>query len=178
MDTTSGAPQVTGLEVEAYHSPRRDDARRALRWYSRKTVPGCLRLLLWLVLPVAPAALGIARGVEPALWGALAMLGLFVAVYGAYLSFDRRAFRLYQLAARHREYRCTFSDSGVVTRLPDGTSSEMPWSACAGFGETRHLFLLLTKENGALLWLPKRAALTDTELDRIRELHERNLRRL
>ncbi|MFF4266045.1 hypothetical protein [Streptomyces virginiae] len=105
-------------------------------------MPGCLRLLLWLVLPVAPAALGVARGVEPALWGALAMLGLFVAVYGAYMSFDRRAFRLYELAARHREYRCTFSDSGVVTRLPEG------------------------------------AVLTDAELDRIRELHERNLRRL
>ncbi|WP_030715594.1 hypothetical protein [Streptomyces sp. NRRL S-237] len=98
-------------------------------------MPGCLRILLWLGLPLAPVALGAARGIEPAHVAAPAVLGLFVGAYGAYLSFDRRAFRMYELAARHREYRCTFSDSGVVTRLPDGTSFEVPWSRCAGFGE-------------------------------------------
>ncbi|MEU6397713.1 YcxB family protein [Streptomyces cinnamoneus] len=178
MNTTGGAEPAVGAEIEAYYSPRPGDAREAMRWYARKTAKGRAGMLMWLGLPLAPITLGAVQGMAAEQLLLLAVLGPLVGWYGAYLSLDRQAHRLYEWAARHREYHCIHSDTGVVTRMPDGTSSRILWSQCAGFGESRNLILLLTKEDGTLLWLPKRAALTDQELDRIRELLGRKLRRL
>ncbi|MDX3535424.1 hypothetical protein PV721_13800 [Streptomyces sp. MB09-01] len=178
MDATDEVRGVGPGEVEVYYRPRPGDAREALRWRIRKTFRGRLWLLLWLGLPLVPAALAAARGIPEEQTAVLAVLVPAVGWYGAYLSLDWRAHRMYKEAARYPEYRCTLSDTGVVTRLPDGTSGQVSWDWCAGFGETRKLFVLLVKENGAVLWLPKRAALTDAELDRVRAFHARNLRRL
>ncbi|MCX5586888.1 hypothetical protein ACFV0H_40635 [Streptomyces erythrochromogenes] len=178
MNTTGGAEPAVGAEIEAYYSPRPGDAREALRWYARRTAKGRMWMLMWLGLPLVPVVMGSVQGMAAEQLLLLAVLGPFVGCYGAYLSLDRQAHRRYEWAARHREYRCTHSEAGVVTRMPDGTASQILWSQCAGFGESRNLILLLTKEDGTLLWLPKRAALTDQELDRIRELLERKLRRL
>ncbi|MEU7602102.1 hypothetical protein [Streptomyces sp. NPDC041003] len=178
MNTTDEVRGAGPGAVEVYYRPRPGDAREALRWRIRKTFRGRIWLLLWLGLPLVPAALGALRGIPPEQTASLAVLVPAVGWYGAYLSLDWRAHRMYRQAARYPEYRCTLSDTGVVTRLPDGTSGEVAWDWCAGFGETRNLFVLLVKENGAVLWLPKRAALTDAELDRAREIHARNLRRL
>ncbi|WP_030710980.1 hypothetical protein [Streptomyces sp. NRRL F-2580] len=178
MDATDEVRGVGPGEVEVYYSPLPGDAREALRWRIRKTLRGRLWLLLWLGLPLVPAALGAARGIPAEHTLALAVLGPAVGWYGAYLSVDWRAHRMYHRSARYPEYRCTLCDTGVVTRLPDGTSGEFSWDWCAGYGETRNLFVLLVKENGAVKWLPKRAALTDAELGRVREIHARNLRRL
>ncbi|MEW2586438.1 YcxB family protein [Streptomyces virginiae] len=177
MNTTGGAEPAVGAQVEAYFGPRPADAREALRWQSRKTARGRVRMLLWLGPPLVPAALGAVRGIAPEHLLVLAVLAPPVGWYAAHMSLDRRVYRLYEWAARHREYRCTLSDTGLETRLPDGTSSLLLWSECEAFAETRNLFLLLPKGKGAPLWLPKRAALTGAELARIRAFLERNLRR-
>ncbi|MEU7552124.1 YcxB family protein [Streptomyces sp. NPDC044571] len=51
------------------------------------------------------------------------------------------------------------------------------WHQLTGWAETRGLFVFAYHGTGDLAWLPKRGALTPAELERVRALIDRNLRR-
>ncbi|MCX4778304.1 YcxB family protein [Streptomyces sp. NBC_01264] len=174
MDTTDQA-------VELYYSAARRDVREVLRWRAVRAPGGRVQLLVWLVLvPLAPLTLIVVqhgRGTDPA--GLAFAAGVGVVLGAACLCLDlwRLARRMYRWASKHPEYRCVIAEREVRNHRPDGTAAVYAWARYTGWTETRNLFVFV-HGNGDLAWLPKRAALVPADLDRLRAILGRNLRRL
>lgn len=174
MDTTDWA-------VELHYGPARRDVREVLRWRAVRAPAGRRQALLWLVLvPLVPAALIVGQhGRETSPVGLAFAAGVGSALGALCLGLDlyRLARRMYRWAAEHPEYRCVVTERGLSNHRPDGTVAAYEWDRYRGWTETRNLFVFVFA-GGTLGWLPKRAAAVPEDIDRIRAVLDRNLRRL
>ncbi|MFF5704342.1 YcxB family protein [Streptomyces sp. NPDC012794] len=173
MDTTDRA-------VELHYGAARRDAWEVLRWRALSTPGGRKELLLWLVaLPGVPIGLVVLQRGRAADLAGLAFAGGVGMALGAVLhclDLRRRARRMYRWAAEHPEYKLVVTGLGTQNHRPDGTAVAYRWDKYRGWAETRGLFVLVFL-NGDLGWVPKRAARTPEDLDRIRSFFDRNLTR-
>lgn len=174
MDMTDGA-------VGLHYGPARRDVREVLRWRAVRAPAGRRQALLWLVLvPLVPAVLIVGqqgRGTSPA--GLAFAVGAASALGALCLCLDlyRLARRMHRWAAEHPEDRCVVTERGLSHHRPDGTVVAYEWDRYQGWTETRNLFVLVFA-NGTPGWLPKRAATAPGDIDGIRAVLDRNLRRI
>ncbi|MFD6880216.1 MULTISPECIES: YcxB family protein [unclassified Streptomyces] len=172
MDTTD---QAVGL----YYGTARSDVRQVQRWClrerprDRRGLPS--RLLSVPVLVVALVWLtNGGRVPEPAVTVAA---GLVMGLLWCLTDLALRCRRWYAWAAEYPEYHCVVSESGMSNYRPDGTVVDHGWARYSGWSETRHLFVVVFT-TGDVGWLPKRAATTAQDIDRIRSIFDRNLTRV
>ncbi|MFD7263398.1 hypothetical protein [Streptomyces sp. NPDC059874] len=172
---------MTDRAVELYYGASRRDVWEVLRWRALRAPGGRKQLLLWLVvIPSVPLALIVVqhgRGTEPAGLAFAGGVGLVLGAVCLCLELWRSARRMYRWAAEHPEYRCVVTEAGTRNHRPDGTAATSAWQRYAGWTETRNLFVFVHRK-GDLGWLPKRGALVPSDVDRVRAVLERNLKRL
>ncbi|MFF3426518.1 YcxB family protein [Streptomyces sp. NPDC002602] len=179
---TEPSAQPDGQAVELVYLLTRADIVRALRTRDAHTASG--RRARW-VFP-----LGGLMGVG---FGALALaegegvLGrpLFFLVAGAFLwalvlfgpQLQARAFG--GLLEKAGEARVVVDASGVHVTTSD-TRTHIGWAAQPRYTETDGMFLLLSddKRAAAMTMLPKRGAQDPADIDRLRAVLDRNLRRI
>lgn len=172
---------MTGQAVELHYSAARADVREVLRWRALGVHAGRRQLLVWLVLLplVAPLLLVVQHGrrADPGGLALAAGVGALCGAGGLLLDRWRVARRMYAWASEYPEYRCVVTALGMQNHRPDGTAVAYRWAQYTGWTETRNLFVFVFY-NGDLGWLPKRAAQSPSDIDRIRAVFDRNLRQL
>ncbi|MCX4693443.1 YcxB family protein [Streptomyces sp. NBC_01408] len=177
-----GGEQAVGEVVRLVYRVTPDDIADALRARDRKTPAGRRRqrgyvgcaagLLLLAVL----TALG-REGVRPISFGLVAgaaTLGAF-ALYGPRL--QARAFG--GMLEKVGEVLTVVDDSGVLATTAD-TQTRIGWSAQPAYAETDRAFVMLSADKQAvgMTCLPKRGAQDPADIDRLRAVLDRNLKRL
>ncbi|MFF2192347.1 YcxB family protein [Streptomyces sp. NPDC058157] len=172
---------MTDQAVELAYRPERGDTGEVLRWHATRTWAGRLRPLMWLVvLPLlAPASIVLRDGGDVDLEALALLTGMAecVGLAGLALTWSGMARRLRRCASEYPEYRCTLTGSGMRCPRPDGPTVDLAWTEYRRWSETRNLFVL-DAGGGRLGWIPKRAARTPADVERVREILAAGLPRL
>ncbi|MGR4879121.1 YcxB family protein [Streptomyces sp. LARHCF249] len=177
-----GGEQVVGDAVRLVYRVTPDDMADALRARDRKTPAGRRRQrgYVWcaagLLLLAVLTALG-RDGVRPLSVGLVAggaTLGAF-ALFGPRI--QARAFG--GLLEKAGEVRTVVDDSGVLVTTAD-TQTRIGWTAQPSYAETDTAFVMLTADKQAvgMTCLPKRGAQDPADIERLRAVLDRNLKRL
>ncbi|MFI1163374.1 YcxB family protein [Streptomyces sp. NPDC020801] len=90
-----------------------------------------------------------------------------------------QARQIHRLSQRQGTFRATVTDTGVALST-DNTTAAVNWAAQPRYAETREVFVLLSGDKNAVGFtaLPKRGLQDPADLDRLREILDRNLTRL
>ncbi|MFJ6796742.1 YcxB family protein [Streptomyces sp. NPDC091268] len=175
MDTTDAA-------VELYYGTDRGDVREVLRWRVLGSPGGRGQLLRRLVLvPSAPLVLlaaGHGRATDPAALACAAGVGMALGAGCLALDVRRLARRLYRWTSKYPVYHGVLGERGLRVHRPDGSTKAHPWERFASWTETPNLFVLIRRTTGEPTWLAKRGVPAPADVDRIRAILDRNLKRL
>ncbi|MGW7606880.1 YcxB family protein [Streptomyces sp. NPDC054766] len=87
--------------------------------------------------------------------------------------------QFHRLAVRQGTFRVTVTDAGV-TVTTDNSTTALNWVAQPRYRETKDVFLMISPDKNAVgfTMLPKRAARTPEDIDRLRAILDRNLTRV
>ena len=173
----AGRAGSTGEQVVLVYRPTLADIQGAVRARARRTAVGRREtLLLLLVGGVLVVGYGVVSDSSPVViaFSTAVSLGVGLAV----LAWARRgtARQVYDLVGRYGECRTVVDDRGTATS--GGTmSATTHWTLFQQYVETRELFVLI---GGAAVVeaLPKRGAEHPEDIDRLRAILDRNLRRI
>ncbi|QES50247.1 hypothetical protein DEJ50_22895 [Streptomyces venezuelae] len=168
-------------EIVFEYRPTADDYRTALgAWFSR-TWPGRRAMVLPAVMSVAGVVVyGLVRGFDPGIGGIVTAVVLITAVVGAVRARSRIARESFAAMEPHGDSRTVLGETGIVITGggPDRTVFDWPGSGGpAWYHETPGLFVLTADKGRTFLALPKRGAADPADVDRVRELLDRNLKR-
>ncbi|MFJ4780608.1 hypothetical protein [Streptomyces sp. NPDC088762] len=180
MDMNVEQEQEQAVEL-AYRLTKADMAE-ALRARDRHTAAGRRRLWVFrgvgtlLLLLGVPALFASSPSTDkPAFFVAAGVLLWVVSLYGHWLT--ARAFG--GLLAKAGDTRTTVDDSGFQV-ANQASTTRMGWAVHPTYAETAGSFVLLSEGKGAvaIMVLPKRGAQDPAEVDRLRAILDRNLKRL
>lgn len=182
MDTMGGdvSPQGTdrGTAVEFVYRTTAADFEEALRARARRTPAGRAE---WLLVPmtcaVASVALSVYRDASLLVGSISSAICVLMGVYGAGLATRSMARRTYGVMKLYGECRTVADDKGTVT-TGERASSTADWSVFREYLETPGLFVVLGGDRSAGIGvLPKRGAVGPADVDRLRVILDRNLKR-
>ncbi|MGW3668439.1 YcxB family protein [Streptomyces sp. NPDC005141] len=174
-----GQPQGHGADaVELEYRPTVGDFSSALR--ARRGVSKAGRRQFWVLggaavvvaLECALALAGQDASTLPVIWfvvfAPLIMLSPWL-----------QARQVQRLAERQGTFRATVTDTGV-TVATDNSTETLNWMAQPRYRETADAFVMLSPDKNAVGFtvLPKRAAHTPADVDRLRAILDRNLTRV
>ncbi|WP_128643430.1 YcxB family protein [Streptomyces sp. SS] len=168
--------------MELVYTPTREDLADAVRVQMRH---GSFRRLRWLLPSVAVLAFLVVvlmltgpGGAEPGRVALMASLGLLAAVLGPVLP-RLVARQMFPMVERQGEHRASVDEQGVrwVTRESEVVGR---WQLMARYAETSTQFVLLSADKGGvgMAALPKRALADAGDVDRLREVLDRNATRM
>ncbi|MFF5972085.1 YcxB family protein [Streptomyces sp. NPDC012769] len=168
--------------MELVYTPTREDIVDAVRVQLRH---GSFRLLRWLMplaagLAFLATALLLTGPAEPDVGGAILLggLGLLVVVLKP-LTVRLTARQVYAMVERQGEHRASLDEDGVrwVTGVLETTAR---WQMTPRYFETPTQFVLLSGDKGraGIAALPKRGLADPADVDRLRELLDRNITRM
>ncbi|MFI5629088.1 YcxB family protein [Streptomyces sp. NPDC051664] len=174
---TEGQETVHGA-VELRYRPVLQDYSMALRARNRVSAAGRRQRILGVAATgcaVVATALSLVRGtdVPVPLLAALLFCGPVLL-----LSPWLMARQLFRFVGRQGEFRVRIEESGVTVDT-DNSSTVVRWQAQPRYLETADLFVMLSEDRNAvgLTVMAKRGAQDPADVDRLREIFDRHLKR-
>ncbi|MFD7142487.1 YcxB family protein [Streptomyces sp. NPDC059919] len=171
----------TGRSEQAVfvYEPAFEDFRGAVRARARRTGAGRAETaLVPLVTTGVMVGFALFRGFLPGLVAVCAVLGLGAGAFGVSRGRRGMARRLHGVMAAYGQCRTVVDERGTATtgRTMSYTGD---WTLFTHWAETPELFVLLGGPRASCLAvLPKRGAEEPADVDRLRGILDRNLRRL
>ncbi|MET9961488.1 YcxB family protein [Streptomyces sp. NPDC006326] len=168
----------TATAITFVYEPTPQDYKAAVRRFQIGTWPGRRGLLLMLALgPALGLAISKLKGFSP-----LATDFVLVSVALASLviiprTLTRLGREQYEDMEAYGTCRTVVGEDGLTTTGGD-LSSSIEWHAFPWYFETDELFVLTTRRTRMYFALPKRGAQDPADVDRVRAVLDRNLRRL
>ncbi|MFF4365353.1 YcxB family protein [Streptomyces sp. NPDC001594] len=174
-DTSGGTGTTT---IEFVYDPTPEDYRTAFWRFNFATWPGRGSLATGPVVGVGLGSLiswlrGFSANATAFVLIAVSLsLCVIVPRVGA-----RKAREQYEGMEDYGTCRTTVTEDGLTTTGGE-LSSSIEWRVFPRYFETDTLFVLTTKQTGIFFALPKRGAQDPADVDRVREVLDRNLKRL
>ncbi|MFJ8867048.1 hypothetical protein ACIRD6_15010 [Streptomyces sp. NPDC102473] len=155
-----------------------EDFEEALRARARRTPAGRAQALMApLVAAAAVTVLPVSGGTSLPVWAVSLVLAVGVACWGTVRGFRTMARRMYSVMGPYGECRTVADDRGAVS-TGERASFTTDWAVHKEYLETPGLFVLLSGDRSAgIAVVPKRGARTSADVDRLRVILDRNLRR-
>lgn len=177
MNMGGDQAQQTQQAVFVYR-PTLADVQGSVRARARRTGAGRGETALFpLMTTCAVTVLGLLGGVPPAVLAAGAVLALGFGLVGGAWSRRGMARRLYGVVAPYGECRTVIDERGAAT-TGETMSYTADWTLFTDYVETPELFVMLGGPRAvSLATLPKRGAQEPDDIDRVRAILDRNLRR-
>ncbi|MFF3406942.1 YcxB family protein [Streptomyces sp. NPDC002742] len=183
METMGGdSPQQdtdSGRAVEFIYRPTAADFEEALRARARRSPAGRAQVLISpLIAIVAVSVCSILQDASLPVW--IFTLGLSVAAtsWGAVRGRRIAARRMFSFMESYGQCHVVADDRGAVT-TGEGVSHTTDWRVFRDYLETPGLFVLLSGDRAAgFVVLPKRGAQGPADVDWLRAILDRNLKRL
>ncbi|WP_369259215.1 YcxB family protein [Streptomyces sp. R35] len=160
------------------YEPTPADYEAAMRRYTYGTWPGRGGLIVWpaliLVLVFFFCEL---KGFAPAMTAVVVVAGVVAGVVTAHKTLARVAREQHADMEEYGTCRTVVGGEGMTTTGGSQTST-IDWQAFPWYVETAELFVLTTRRTRIFFVLPKRGAQDPADVDRVRDVLDRNLRRL
>lgn len=155
------------------------DFREVVRERARRTGAGRAETVLPpLMTTVILLAFGLFRGFLPVVVAVGAVVGLGAGLLGVVRSRRTMARRLHAVWAPYGHCRTVVDERGTGT-TGETMSYTTDWKLFSAYAETPELFVLIGGPRaGCLAALPKRGAEEPADIDRLRAVLDRNLRKL
>ncbi|MGW2278289.1 YcxB family protein [Streptomyces sp. NPDC001770] len=185
MDTRGGAasqPEAergTAAVAEFVYRLTADDFEQALRGRARWSWAGRVQvLLLPVVTTVAFTVFSFLRGSSLPVAIVTTVVADVAVIWGTLRGLRSTARRIASVMEPYGECRTVADESGTVSTGERGAFS-MEWSVYREYLETPGLFVVLGGDRATGIGvLPKRGAQDPADVDRLREILDRNLKRL
>ncbi|QES54621.1 hypothetical protein DEJ51_10580 [Streptomyces venezuelae] len=175
----SGQAGATGEQAVFAYRLTLADIRGAVRARARRTTAGRLEtLLLPLLAAVATAGFGLLGGSRPIAIVASVVPALGVAIGGVFWIRRSMARRVYSVTEPYGQCRTVADERGSAT-TGETMSYTMDWTLFPQYTETQELFVLFGGTGAAAVaTLPKRGAQHPDDVDRLRAILDRNVKRV
>ncbi|MEU5538275.1 YcxB family protein [Streptomyces sp. NPDC020362] len=163
--------------VELAYRPTGGDYTGALRERRRFNRAGRVQKAVLVLLAVAwVLSAGVAVSGGDVDWFLLVYLPLLTGLL--LLLPQMQARQLMKVAVRNGVYRVTVTDAGMSMSTDNSTAS-VNWAAQPRYRETKDAFLTFSEDKNATCFtvLPKRGVQNPADVDRLREILDRNLTR-
>ncbi|MCX4973193.1 YcxB family protein [Streptomyces sp. NBC_00620] len=183
MDTRGGesSHQDTerGTAVEFVYRPTAADFEEALRARARRSPAGRAQALMApMTAVIAVAVFSALRDETPAVWIITLVISVAVTSWGTVRGLRTMARRMFSVVEPYGQCRMVADDRGAVS-TGERASFTVEWTVFREYLETPALFVLLGGERAAgVAVLPKRGAQNPEDVDRLRAILDRNLKRL
>jgi hypothetical protein len=183
MDTMGGdfAHQDTdrGTAAEFVYQPTAADFEEALRARARRTPGGRAQVLLApLVATAAVVVCAALRDAALPVWIISLVLSVGIVSWGTARGLRTMARRMFSIVEPYGQCRMVADDRGAVS-TGERVSFTIEWTVFREYLETPGLFVLLGGERAAgVAVLPKRGAQDPADVDRLRAILDRHLKRL
>ncbi|MGW7363554.1 YcxB family protein [Streptomyces sp. NPDC054841] len=183
MDTRGGdcSHQDTdrGTAVEFVYRPTAADFEEALRARARRTPAGRAQVLLApLVATATVVVYAVLRDAALPVWIISLVLSVAVVSWGTARGLRTMARRMFSIVEPYGQCHMVADDRGAVS-TGERVSFTIEWTVFREYLETPRLFVLLGGERAAgVAVLPKRGAQDPADVDRLRAILDRNLKRL
>ncbi|MER5930682.1 hypothetical protein [Streptomyces sp. NPDC002054] len=169
-------------EIVFEYRPTADDYRTALGAWFSGTWPGRRNMVLPAVMSVTVVVVyGLVRGFDPVIAGSASAVALTASVVGAVRARGRMARESFANMEPHGDSRTVLGETGIVITGGGPDRTVFDWQGDGGpawYHETPGLFVLTANKGRTFLALPKRGAADPADVDRVRELLDRNLKRI
>jgi hypothetical protein len=165
--------------VEFVYQPTVADFEEALRGRARRSAAGRAQLLMApLIAVVAVVVFSTLKDATLPVWIITLVLSVAATSWGAVRGLRTMARRMFSVVEPYGRCRMVADDRGAVS-TGERASFTVDWSVFREYLETPGLFVLLGGDRAAgVAVLPKRGARTPADVDRLREILDRNLKRL
>ncbi|MFE7235582.1 YcxB family protein [Streptomyces sp. NPDC002405] len=183
MDTRGGDPphQDTdrGTAVEFVYRPTAADFEEALRARARRSPAGRAQALMApLMAAIGVVVFSVLGDVPLPVWIISLVLCMAIASWGTVRGLRTMARRMFSMVESYGQCRTVADDRGAAT-TGERASFSMDWTVFREYLETPGLFVLLGGDRAAgVALLPKRGVQDPADVDRIRAILDRNLKRL
>ncbi|WP_159030066.1 YcxB family protein [Kitasatospora albolonga] len=176
----SGAEGGTegGAVVEFVYRPTVADFEEALRARALKTAAGRVQVLVMLLAVVVPAVIFVlVVDLAPLLSGLVPVLSAVVMIVALVRGMRTQARQMFSIVEPYGECRMVADERGAVS-TGERVSFTTEWSVYSGYLETPRLFVLFGGERASgVAVLPKRGAQDPADVERLRGVLGRNLKR-
>ncbi|MFF3952020.1 YcxB family protein [Streptomyces sp. NPDC001890] len=176
--TTQGW-DVEGAVVELEYQPTTADFAEALNARAKISTSGRLQRKLLILMPALAVLMAITvasgrKGPGAPFWVAIVAVMLTV-ILTPWL----QSRQLYRFAARQGTCRTVVRETGIEVTT-DHSTLTVSWPMVPRYRETPHLFVLFSADKHAtgVTMLPKRGVRGPDDVDRLRSVLDRNVRRL
>ncbi|MFF9806912.1 YcxB family protein [Streptomyces coeruleorubidus] len=165
--------------VEFVYRPTAADFEEALRARARRSPAGRAQALMApLVAAIAVTVFSAVQEEPLAVWIISLVLAVPVAFWATARGLRTMARRMFSMVEPYGQCQTVANDRGAVT-TGERASFSMDWTVFREYLETPGLFVLLGGDRAAgVALLPKRGAQDPADVDRLRAILERNLKRL
>ncbi|MGW5970007.1 YcxB family protein [Streptomyces sp. NPDC055186] len=181
MDTRGGDSTDTdrGTAVEFVYRLTAADFEEALRARARRTPAGRAQALMApLMAAITAIILGALLDAPLPVWIISLVLSVVIASWGTLRGLRTMARRMFSMVQSYGQCRMVADDRGAVT-TGERASFSMDWTVFREYLETPGLFVLLGGDRAAgVAVLPKRDAQDPADVDLLRAILDRNLKRL
>jgi hypothetical protein len=183
MDTRGGdSPQQDtdrGRAVEFTYRPTAADFEEALRARARRSPAGRAQLFMApMIATVAVSVFSILHDASLTVWIVTLVLSVAATSWGAVRGRRIAARRMFGFMEAYGQCHVVADDRGTVT-TGERASHTTGWTVYREYLETTGLFVLLSGDRAAgFAILPKRGAQDPADVDRLRVILDRNLKRL
>ncbi|PVE14045.1 hypothetical protein [Streptomyces scopuliridis] len=183
MDTRGGdsSHQDTdrGTAVEFVYRPTAADFEEALRARARRSPAGRAQALMApLMAAIAVFVFSALRDATLTVWIISLVLSVAIASWGTVRGLRVMARRMFSVVEPYGQCHMAADERGAVS-TGERVSFTMEWTVFREYLETPVLFVLLGGERAAGVGvLPKRGAQDPADVDRLRVILDRNLKRL
>lgn len=168
-----------GTAVEFVYRPTAADFEEALRARARRSPAGRAQALMAPLMAATTVVVFSAfSGAPLPVWIISLVIAVPVAFWGTGRGLRTMARRMFSMVEPYGQCRMVADDRGAVT-TGERASFSMDWMVFREYLETPGLFVLLGGERAAgVALLPKRGAQDPADVDRLRAILDRNLKRL
>ncbi|KOG07873.1 YcxB family protein [Streptomyces viridochromogenes] len=183
MDTRGGDSihQNTdfGTAVEFVYRPTAADFEEALRARARRSPSGRAQALMApLTAAAAVSVFSVLQDASLPVWTISLVITVPIAFWATVRGLRTMARRMFSIVEPYGQCRVVADDRGAVT-TGERASFSMDWTVSREYLETPGLFVLLGGDRSAgVAILPKRGAQDPADVDRLRTILDRNLKRL
>ncbi|MET7899277.1 YcxB family protein [Streptomyces mirabilis] len=183
MDTRGGdsSDQDTdrSTAVEFAYQPTVADFEEALRGRARRSSAGRAQVLMApLIAVVAVVVFSTLKDATLPVWIITLVLSVAATSWGAVRGLRTMARRMFSVVEPYGQCRMVADDRGAVS-TGERASFTVDWTVFREYLETPGLFVLLGGDRAAgVAVLPKRGAQNPADVDRLRAILDRNLKRL